>query len=74
MLYYNRGYYDNYLFLSFKFKLSLVSFLLFLCILAVSVLWLTVIIFLVLYCIIFFLFWLYLLINNNEVYTKGGKI
>lgn len=60
--------------LSFKFKLSLVSFLLFLCILAVSVLWLTVIIFLVLYCIIFFLFWLYLLINNNEVYTKGGKI
>lgn len=43
MLYYNRGYYDNYfIFQAFKFKLSLVSFLLFLCILAVSVLWLII--------------------------------
>lgn len=52
MLYYSRGYYDNYL--SFKFKLSLVSFLLFLCILAVSVLWLTVIISLFYIVLIFF--------------------
>ena len=40
--------------LSFKFKLSLVSFLLFLCILAVSVLWLTVIISLFYIVLIFF--------------------
>ena len=56
MLYYNRGYYDNYfIFQSFKFKLSLVSFLLFLCILAVSVLWLTVIISLFYIVLIFFI-------------------
>ena len=55
MLYYNRGYYDNYfIFQAFKFKLSLVSFLLFLCILAVSVLWLTVIISLFYIVLIFF--------------------
>ena len=73
MLYYNRGYYDNYfIFQAFKFKLSLVSFLLFLCILAVSVAYSNY--FFVLYCINFFLFLLYLLINNNEVYTKGDKI
>ena len=44
MLYYNIIVVIMIIILSFKFKQSLVSFLLFLCILAVSMLWLTVII------------------------------
>ena len=61
MLYYNRGYYDNYfIFQAFKFKLSLVSFLLFLCILAVSVLWLTVIIISLFYIVLIFFYFGYI--------------
>ena len=72
MLYYSRGYYDNYFIFQVQAKFSFFSFVLVytcsVCVVAYSNY------FLVLYCINFFWFWLYLLINNNEVYTKGDKI
>ena len=72
MLYYNRGYCDNYFIFQVQAKFSFFSFVFVytcsVCVVAYSNY------FFVLYCINFFLFWLYLLINNNEVYTKGDKI
>ena len=72
MLYYNHGYYDNYFIFKVQAKFSFFSFVFVytcsVCVVAYSNY------FLVLYCINVFLFWQYLLINNNEVFTKGDKI